>query len=178
MALTITGKNFTLTDGIKEAVQDQVEKLQSLLPENADVKAVLSAKHGKREMQKAELTIRAGKTLVRAEVSGDDMYQSIADATDIAEVRLKKVKDKERRMERAGSESIRMGEQELPLLLNGKRISRRKMVEAAVMSGDAACEEMELTGHSFYLFRNADMDEQLCAVYIREEGDYGILVID
>lgn len=178
MALTITGKNFDLTDGIKEAVRDQAEKLYSFIPENADIKAVLSAKHGKREMQKAELTIRFGKTIVRAEVSGDDMYQAISDAADIAENRLKKVKEKERRMERAGSESIRMGEKERPLMLNGQCISRRKMVNAAVMSADEACEEMELTGHSFYVFRNTEMDEQLCAVYIREEGDYGILVIE
>ena len=81
-------------------------------------------------------------------------------------------------MERAGSESIRMGEKEHPLMLNGQCISRRKMVNAAVMSADEACEEMELTGHSFYVFRNTEMDEQLCAVYIREEGDYGILVIE
>ena len=180
MRLKITGKNITLTEGIKSAVKDKIKKIEKLVGDDAAVDVMLSAKHGKAKGQRAEITIKTKSSVVRAEVTDEDLY------------RAKKIKEKSRK--RAGSDSIRAMEREREddavikeefevgadeideFEVNGG-ISREKIVSAESMTRDEACVEMEFTDHDFYVFKDSERDDILCVIYRREAGGYGVLAV-
>ena len=179
MRLKITGKNITLTEGIKSAVKDKIKKIEKLVGDDAAVDVMLSAKHGKAKGQRAEITIKTKSSVVRAEVTDEDLYRAINSAVDVVTGRLKKIKEKSRK--RAGSESIRAMEREKEdeideFEINGG-ISREKIVSAESMTRDEACVEMEFTDHDFYVFRDSERDDMLGVIYRREAGGYGVLAV-
>lgn len=153
---------------------------------------MLSAKHGKAKGQRAEITVKTKSSVVRAEVTDEDLYRAINSAVDVVTGRLKKIKEKSRK--RAGSDSIRAMEREREdnavvkeefevgadeideFEVNGG-ISREKIVSAESMTRDEACVEMEFTDHDFYVFRDSERDDMLCVIYRREAGGYGVLAV-
>lgn len=188
MRLKITGKNITLTEGIKDAVKEKVKKIEKLVSEEALTEVMLSAKHGRAKAQRAEITVKAKKSVVRAEVTDDDLYRAIAAAVDVVTERLKKIKEKSRK--RAGSESIRAAEKEATIreemeigldavddFETAGGINREKIVSAESMTRDEACIEMEYTDHDFYVFRDAEAGNMLCVIYRRKAGGYGVLTV-
>lgn len=188
MRLKITGKNITLTEGIKNAVKEKVKKIEKLVSEETLTEVMLSAKHGRAKAQRAEITVRAKKSVVRAEVTDDDLYRAIAAAVDVVTERLKKIKEKSRK--RAGSESIRAAEKEATVreeveigldavddFETAGEINREKIVSAESMTRDEACIEMEYTDHDFYVFKDAEAGDMLCVMYRRKAGGYGILTV-
>lgn len=188
MRLKITGKNITLTEGIKDAVKEKVKKIEKLVSEEALTEVMLSAKHGRAKAQRAEITVKAKKSIVRAEVTDDDLYRAIAAAVDVVTERLKKIKEKSRK--RAGSESIRAAEKEATVreemeigldaiddFETAGGINREKIVSAESMTRDEACIEMEYTDHDFYVFKDAEAGDMLCVMYRRKAGGYGVLTV-
>lgn len=188
MRLKITGKNITLTEGIKDAVKEKVKKIEKLVSEEALTEVMLSAKHGRAKAQRAEITVRAKKSVVRTEVTDDDLYRAIAAAVDVVTERLKKIKEKSRK--RAGSESIRAAEKEATVreeveigldavddFETAGGINREKIVSAESMTRDEACIEMEYTDHDFYVFKDAEAGDMLCVMYRRKAGGYGVLTV-
>lgn len=188
MRLKITGKNITLTEGIKDAVKEKVKKIEKLVSEEALTEVMLSAKHGRAKAQRAEITVKAKKSVVRAEVTDDDLYRAIAAAVDVVTERLKKIKEKSRK--RAGSESIRAAEKEAAVreemeveldavddFETAGGINREKIVSAESMTRDEACIEMEYTDHDFYVFKDAEAGDMLCVMYRRKAGGYGVLTV-
>lgn len=188
MRLKITGKNITLTEGIKDAVKEKVKKIEKLVSEEALTEVMLSAKHGRAKAQRAEITVKAKKSVVRAEVTDDDFYRAIAAAVDVVTERLKKIKEKSRK--RAGSESIRAAEKEATVreemeigldaiddFETAGGINREKIVSAESMTRDEACIEMEYTDHDFYVFKDAEAGDMLCVMYRRKAGGYGVLTV-
>ena len=188
MRLKITGKNITLTEGIKDAVKEKVKKIEKLVSEEALTEVILSAKHGRAKAQRAEITVKAKKSVVRAEVTDDDLYRAIAAAVDVVTERLKKIKEKSRK--RAGSESIRAAEKEATIreemeigldaiddFETAGGSNREKIVSAESMTRDEACIEMEYTDHDFYVFKDAEAGDMLCVMYRRKAGGYGVLTV-
>ena len=188
MRLKITGKNITLTEGIKDAVKEKVKKFEKLVGDDTAVDIVLSAKHGRAQAQRAEITVKTKNSVVRAEVTDEDLYRAINSAVDVVTERIKKIKEKSRK--RAGSESIRAAEkevtveEEISVGLDAVEdfeavasINREKIVAAENMTRDEACIEMEYTDHDFYIFRDSDRDDMLCVIYRRKAGGYGILSV-
>lgn len=188
MRLKITGKNITLTEGIKDAVKEKVKKIEKLVSEEALTEVMLSAKHDRAKAQRAEITVKAKKSVVRAEVTDDDLYRAIAAAVDVVTERLKKIKEKSRK--RAGSESIRAAEKEAAVreemevgldavddFETAGGINREKIVSAESMTRDEACIEMEYTDHDFYVFKDAEAGDMLCVMYRRKAGGYGVLTV-
>lgn len=188
MRLKITGKNITLTEGIKEAVKEKVKKFEKLVGDDTAVDIVLSAKHGRAKEQRAEITVKTKNNVVRAEVTDEDLYRAINSAVDVVTERIKKIKEKSRK--RAGSESIRAAEKEVTVeeeIAVGldavedfeavASINREKIVAAESMTRDEACIEMEYTDHDFYIFRDSDRDDMLCVIYRRKAGGYGIISV-
>ena len=94
MRLKITGKNITLTEGIKDAVKEKVKKIEKLVSEEALTEVMLSAKHGRAKAQRAEITVRAKKSVVRAEVTDDDHSLSFAVAFVVFSETVIKIKEK------------------------------------------------------------------------------------
>lgn len=84
MRLTISGKNFTLTEGIKDAAEEKIKKIERLVGDDASVAVLVSAKKGKINAKRAEVTVKFNGNVVRAEVTDDDLYKAMNDAVDIA----------------------------------------------------------------------------------------------
>lgn len=188
MRLVIAGKNITLTEGIKDAVKEKVKKIEKLVGEDTAVDVVLSAKHGRAKAQRAEITVKTKKSVIRAEVTDNNLYKAISAAVDVVAERLKKIKEKSRK--RAGSESIRAAEKEAAVreemevgldavddFETASGINREKIVSAESMTRDEACIEMEYTDHDFYVFRDTEAGDMLCVMYRRKAGGYGVLTV-
>lgn len=184
MNITITGKDFALTEGIKNAINEKLKKVEKLIGEDSTIEVKLGARGNSPEHYKVELTVRFKKNIVRAEVMGKDMYNAIGEAVDTVTTRIRKLKGK--RKKKAGEKSIRdnsveyknIEEMDLKALhqIYGN-VLREKEIAAEAMTRDEACVEMEYTDHDFYVFKDAERDEKMSLLYKRKTGGYGILVL-
>lgn len=184
MNLIITGKDFALTEGIKNTINEKLKKVEKLIGEDSTIEVKLGARGNSPEHYKVELTVRFKKNIVRAEVMGKDMYNAIGEAVDTVTTRIRKLKGK--RKKKAGEKSIRdnsveyknIEEMDLKALhqIYGN-VLREKEIATEAMTRDEACVEMEYTDHDFYVFKDAERDEKMSLLYKRKTGGYGILVL-
>ena len=171
MRFIISGKNLDVTEGLKTAVQDKLGKLERYFTPNTEVHVTLSVE---KERQKIEVTIPVKGNIIRSEQTSSDMYVSIDLVQEIIERQLKKYKkkliDKKQNavsFSDAFIEKIEDDEEEV-------KIVRTKQFDIKPMYPEDACVQMELLGHDFYVFCNAET-EQMCVVYKRKGGTYGMI---
>jgi putative sigma-54 modulation protein len=169
MKYNIRGSKIEVTEAINEYIKSKLSKVEKYLDDNDEVeaKALISAK-GKD--QKVEVTIWSGKYNIRAEESNADLYAAIDLVIDKLERQFKKYK---------GKLSIkRFKEDSLPeieeLFEEEQTIVRRKEIFLKPIDEEEAITEMELLGHTFFIFKNVDTDK-INVVYKRKDGDYGII---
>jgi len=176
MRYSIIGKNMEIGDRTKEKVSSKLDRVKKLFPEDAETAVVI--KNEKLEYV-VEVTIPMTKRVVRAEVAADDMMTALDKAVDIIErqiVRYKKrLHDNARRNVyfKAEYDSIPVDDSvidEEPLY----KIEKSKKFEVRPMSSEEAVMQMELLGHSFFVFRN-DQTELINVVYKRKDGSFGLI---
>ena len=172
MRITITGRNNELTDGIKEAVQDKLSKLEKYFSADTDVFVTLSVE---KERQKIEVTIPVKGHIIRSEQVSSDMYVSIDLVEEVIERQLKRYRTKIiDRNQSAGTGfaqdfiDIDGDEEEEVKIVRTKRFGMKPMYP------EDACVQMELSGHDFFVFRNAETDE-VNVVYRRKGNTYGLI---
>ena len=171
MKFTISGKNIDVTEGLKAAVQDKLGKLERYFTPETEVHVTLSVE---KERQKIEITIPMKGNIVRAEQVSDDMYVSIDLVEEIIERQLRKYKNKiVDQQQSAVSLSKAFVEEDIEDDEEIK-IIRSKRFAMKPMEAEEACLQMELLGHSFYVFRNASTDE-VNVVYKRKGNTYGLI---
>lgn len=173
MKLTITGKNLEVTGAIRERIEKKLNRLQKYFWDDVDVQVRLSQEKGAQNI--VEITIFIGSTILRAEETSNDMYASIDKAIDkvVSQLRRhhKKFADRLRPSETPAPnepETIEHEEEEPHSLVRVKRFALKPM------SIDDAIEQMDLLGHSFFLFIN-DQTNATSVVYRRHDGNYGLL---
>lgn len=178
MNIIVSGKNgMTITDGLRNAVVKNVQKLSKYFPQDTEVRAVLSVQ---RNNHIAELTIPFKGIIFRAEEISDDMYVSIGGAVDKIERQILKHKAKLRNRFGA-NESIRF---DVPTIYDeGEKreeeetsfeIVKTKRFPIKPMSPEEAILQMNLLGHTFFVFTNAETD-MINVVYKRKDGKYGLI---
>lgn len=172
MRYTIMGKNIEVTESLKAAVQDKVGKLERYFDSETEVHVTLSVE---KDRQKIEVTIPVKGTIIRAEQESSDMYVSIDLVEEIIERQLKKYKNKlvDAKQE-AGFSKLFAAEEAMED--DAIEITRVKRFAMKPMDVEEACVQMELLGHSFYVFRNAETDE-VNVVYKRKGkgNSYGLI---
>lgn len=173
MRITITGRNIELTDGIKDAVQDKLRKLEKYFTPETDVYVTLSVE---KERQKIEVTIPIKGHIIRSEQVSNDMYVSIDLVEEVIERQLKKYRTKlvakqQNAVVNFNQEYIDVDEDENDEEI---RIVRSKRFGVKPMYPEDACVQMELSGHDFFVFRNAETDE-VNVVYRRKGNTYGLI---
>ena len=171
MRIRITGRNIELTEGLKAAVEDKLKKLEKYFTPDTDVYVTLSVE---KERQKVEVTIPMKGNYIRSEQVSNDMYVSIDLVEEVIERQLRKYKTKivDKKQEggnfqKAYIENDYMEDEEI-------RIIRSKKFGMKPMFPEDACVQMELLGHNFYVFRNAETDE-VNVVYKRKGNTYGLI---
>ncbi|MEE1195839.1 MAG: ribosome-associated translation inhibitor RaiA [Lachnospiraceae bacterium] len=171
MNFIISGKNIDVTDGLRSAVQEKLGKLSRYFTDDTEIIVTLSVE---KERQKIEVTIPVKGNIIRSEQVSNDMYVSIDLVEEIIERQLRKYKNKlvDKKQEasnfqKAYVENDYEDEDEI-------KISRTKKFDAKPMYPEDACVQMELLGHNFFVFVNAETD-QVNVVYKRKGNTYGII---
>ena len=173
MKYVISGKNMEVTDSLREAVESKLGKLEKYFAPEAKCMVKLTVEKGGRE--RAEVTIPVKKGILRSEQVSNDMYVSIDLVEEAIERQLKKYKKKliDRRQTGADFQQAFV-EKEYDVPEEEIVISRSKKFEIKPMYPEDACVQMELLGHSFFVFNNADTGATN-VVYKRKNGAYGLI---
>lgn len=173
MKVTISGKQIELTEPLKNRVEKSLSKLDRYFSKNTEAFVTLSVL---RENQTCEATIHSGNIILRVEESSTDMYQSIDNAVDVLERQLRKHKTRlEKKLKReifaAEPMPAEFGDVEEETEF---KVVRTKRFEYNPMSTEEAILQMNLLGHQFFVFSNAETDEAN-VVYKRKDGNYGLI---
>ncbi len=172
MRITITGRNIELTAGLKEAVEEKLSKLDRYFTPDTDAHVTLSVE---KDRQKIEVTIPTKGHIIRSEQVSSDMYVSIDLVEEAIERQLIKYRTKivSKKMNAAANfkaeylDEPEDNDEEV-------KIVRTKRYDLKPMYPEDACIQMELSGHDFFVFVNAETDE-VNVVYKRKGNTYGII---
>ena len=171
MKFIILGKNIEVTPGLRSAVEDKIGKLEKYFNPDTEAHVTLSVE---KDRQKIEVTIPVKGNIIRSEQVSNDMYVFIDLVEEIIERQLKKYKTKLIAKEQSAGcfkqdfiEKDYMDEEEV-------QIVRTKKFDIKPMYPEDACVQMELLGHNFYVFCNAETD-QVNVVYKRKGNTYGLI---
>ena len=171
MRITISGRKIEFTDGLKAAVEDKIGKLQKYFTPDTDVFVTLSVE---KERQKIEVTIPVPGHIIRSEQVSNDMYVSIDLVEEIIERQLKKYKNKIITKQQSNS-NFRKEYIEKEVEADDEiKIIRTKKFDMKPMYPEDACVQMELLGHDFFVFVNAE-DDNVNVVYKRKGNTYGLI---
>ena len=171
MKITISGKNIDVTEGLKAAVNEKLGKLEKYFTPDTDINVTLSVEKGR---QKIEVTIPVIGNIIRSEQTSNDMYVSIDLVEEIIERQLRKYKNKiADKQQEAGNFQKEYLEHDY-LEDEDIQIIRTKKFGMKPMYPEDACVQMELLGHTFFVFRNAETDE-VNVVYKRKNNTYGLI---
>ncbi len=168
---TIATKSVAVNEALTDWITKKTTKLDRFLKESTEVQVKLSQQ--KASLNCAEITIHLDGTILRVEETGEDMYTCIDKAVDkvIRQIRKHRTKlDKRLRVgafEAADDTADEVPEQERTLVKTKRFTMKPMTVEDAIA-------QMELLGHSFFLFID-DQSNGTCVVYKREDGNYGLL---
>lgn len=171
MKFVIVGKNIEVTQGLKAAVEEKIGKLEKYFNPETEIHVTLSVE---KERQKIVVTIPVKGSIIRSEQVSNDMYVSIDLVEEIIERQIKKYKNKLIDQKQSAGffkqefiEKDYMDDEEV-------KIIRTKKFDIKPMYPEDACVQMELLGHSFFVFFNAET-EQVNVVYKRKGNTYGLI---
>lgn len=172
MRFTISGKNIDVTEGLRTSVIDKLSKLERYFTPDTEIIVTMSVE---KERQKIEVTIPVKGNIIRSEQVSNDMYVSIDLVEEVIERQLRKYKNKLIARHQEGTnfrkEFIEKEEAAEPEEI---RIIRTKHFGIKPMYPEDACIQMELLGHNFFVFNNAETDE-INVVYKRKGNTYGLI---
>ncbi|NLI91068.1 MAG: ribosome-associated translation inhibitor RaiA [Peptococcaceae bacterium] len=172
MNINVRGKQIKVTDALKDYAEKRVGKLEKYSDDFMDVQVTLTVE---KERQRVEVTAPLNGFILRGEEETDDMYSSIDLVVDKLERQIEKYRKKigKKRVKALKDEPnfILEADEEI---LDKDSIVKTKRFPAKLMSVEEAVMQMNLIGHSFYVFMNSDT-ELMSVVYRRKHGGYGLL---
>ena len=173
MKFIIIGKNIDVTPGLREAVESKLGKLGRYFTPNTEIHVTLSVQKGH---QKIEVTIPVKGGLVRSEQESSDMYVSIDLVEEVIERQLRKYKNKlvARNQEGSNFKQEFFESEDTSSEDDEIKIIRTKRFGIKPMFPEDACIQMDLLGHDFYVFFNAETEE-VNVVYKRKNGTFGLI---
>lgn len=168
MRINITGKNIEVSEYLKELTEKKVKKISRYFKPETEVNVTLSVE---RSRHICEVTIPFDGGIIRGEEVTGDMYASIDNVLDKLEKQISRYRTKLSRSLRAGVELPALDEEdEEP----ARKIVRTKRFAFKPMSIEEAVLQMDLLGHSFYVFTNAVTDK-VNVLYLRKDGNLGLI---
>ncbi|MBO5008862.1 MAG: ribosome-associated translation inhibitor RaiA [Clostridia bacterium] len=173
MKLKITGRKIDVTEGLREYTTGKLSKLDKFFGEEATADVTLSVQ---KDNHIIEVTIHHKGMIYRAEVSEPDMYASIDRVEDVLERQIRKQKTRLEKQLKSGAfaPSTDFGDVEEEAEF---KVVKTKTYSAKPMSVEEAILQMNLLGHAFYIFSNAEnMDKNV--VYKRKDGNYGLIELE
>ncbi len=174
MRFTIYGKGITVTDNLKNLLKKKFEKFDRYFSPDTEVFATV----GKEKYRTVlEVTIPFGRGVLRAEAKNENPQTAVEVVVDRLEGQLRKHKTKiqkhygtEKKLHLEEFDELEPEENEEPI-----KIVRTKRFDMQPMNEEEAALQMDLLGHTFFVFLNADTGD-VNVVYKRKDGNYGLIV--
>ena len=185
MQLLLTGKNFVISDRIRDYVEKKIGKLDRYLEDIDEARVEITQESTKSAKDKnvVQITIKSTGTILRAEERSEAIYACIDAVADKIHRQVARYKGK-RQDRRHGHGHQKEQLEDFPMLdqdalaslieEDDRKIVRVKRFRVDPMNEDEAVEQMELLGHDFFVFFNGDAG-QINVLYRRGDGDYGLI---
>ena len=186
MELSVNGRNMEVTTRLRNYVEKKTVKLDRYMPNLAEIHVDLSETNARNaiERQVAQITIRDNRgTILRAEERSNDMFASVDAVVDKLYRQISRYRGKKQRKWRGGNggeepivgEPLPMDEElvesDEPSIVRTKRFTMRPM------TAEEAVDQLELLGHDFFVFFNAD-EQAVNVLYGRRDKNFGLLQPD
>ena len=174
MKFQFSEKKVKLPDNVHAYAEKKVMKLARYFEEDAEALIVFSVEKNRNNV---ELTVRGASHLFRAHESTSDMFASIDAAVGTIEGQIRKNKTRLARRLRQDAftrtvEATSFAAEEPEEKLEIVRVKSFRMTP---MTREEAVMQMNLLGHNFFAFRDADNDDCFAVVYRRNDGGYGLI---
>ena len=173
MNVIVSGKNLEVSEGLKEYVEKKIGRLERYLPALTDARVEFALEKTKSIDQRevVQVTLRTNGTILRGEERASDFGSAVDIVMEKLEKQIERYKGKHYRgraqAERAAPEE-QATEEQIPRIVRTKRFRTRPMTE------EEAIEQMELLGHSFFVFIHRERGT-INVLYRRKDGDYGLI---
>ena len=192
MELQIRANGVKVTEGMREFIDRRMSKLDRLAEHVTDATLELRSDKTRTgaEIATAQLTLRTGKHVLRAEAEDAEAARAVDIAIDKLIRQVRKYNDKRTTKKKTTapvSELVEPVPVEATLPVDftfdegedrnkdlAAAVARTKVFQMDPMGVETAIEQMELVGHDFFFFKNAD-DEKFSVLYRRRDGSYGLL---
>ena len=186
MQLVLKGKNFVISDRIREYVEKKIGKLDRYLPDIGETRVEITEEKTKsaKDSKIVQVTLRTNGTILRAEERSEAIYACIDAAVDKIHRQIVRYKGKRTDRWRGQGHINRPHDDVLPELEqsvieaiaeeNEREIVRTKRFMVHPMSEEEAIDQMQLLGHNFYIFYNDNVG-RINVVYRRSDNNYGLL---
>lgn len=191
MNVVVTGRNIDLTPALKDYLLDKLQRSQKHFDHALHITALLSVAKNPSvaHSQTAEVTIKLNGAVIRGEESTENMYASIDLVADKIERQLRKYKTRYYHKGNKGNHGRGVAlaidvspeidtdsevNREIELEDIRPKIVRSKRFPLKPMLAEEACKHMDLLGHDFFMFINAETSH-VNTVYHRRDGNYGLI---
>ena len=170
MKVTITSRNFSASEHLKDTIEKKIQKLSKYFSDDIVVNVMLSSEKGN---DKVEATINAKGTIFRAEETASAAYDAIDRVIDKLSTQMSRYKTK---LQRKHKEHKEFTFTELPDIEEADdiKVVKTKKLELVPMSVEEAVIQMELMEHNFFIFVDVE-SEAVSVVYKRKNEDYGVI---
>lgn len=197
MNLVIKGKNLDVTPALRDYIASKFGKMPRYSSHILEAEVELSTNKNPSVVnsQTVEVTISANGAIIRSEEAAPDMYAAIDLVKDKIERLLRKYEERrmqthrsgriktslaiaqaaEQEAERAVASPEEEGEEPAAAAASAGSILRRKKFKILALTPEESVHQMELLGHTFFLFRNSNSNNQLSVVYSRQDGTHGLI---
>lgn len=185
MDVVITGRNINMTEKLEDYIEMKIDKLERHMPDIGEVRVELAEVKAKNaeNRQVAQVTVHGLRgTILRAEEHSSDIMLAVDAATDKLHRQIERYRGKrERSRKQRRNDSYEWKNSQLDAYQSddeyeddGREVVRRKTFPVTPMNEEEAIEQLDMLGHDFFLYYNADT-AIVNLVYRRKDGDYGIL---
>lgn len=175
MKYNIRGDKLEVTSAIENYVENKLDRLNKYFQNDKVVANVLLKVRGREQI--IEVTIPADKYILRGEVENDDLYSAIDLVTDKLERQIRKNKTRLSKQNKCYKDlnlNFDIEENDIKDESIKYNIVKRKTLEMKPMDEEEAILEMNLLGHDFFVYKDMHSDN-ICILYKRKDGEYGIL---
>ena len=175
LKFNIRGENVEVTDAIRDYVVKRISKLQKFFEDSVEATAHVNLKVYPNRTYKVEVTSPLPYLTLRAEETSNDMYGSVDLVTDKLERQIRKYKTKVNRKSREkGLKNLEFVPSDDDSASDELKIVRTKQVSLKPMDPEEAVLQMDMLGHDFFVFQDAETNGT-SIVYRRRDGRYGLI---
>jgi putative sigma-54 modulation protein len=182
MEVSVTGRNFPITEALERYAHEKVERVRKFFDDDhsaarAEIELIHERNRSIPEPEVAETTLFINGTVLKAREASPDMYASIDMMSDKLERQVKRYRGKQ--IDRWHGHNHNHDPQPVPEVLEEQEVEpasivRTKQFQMKPMGAEEAVLQMELLDHDFYVFTSADTGD-INVVYRRRDGNYGLI---